>query len=424
VTPTMRSRSRRWAAVAVAVIITAAAPGSSRGADRAASGPQRIVAVGDVHGDLEGLVSILQEAGIVDAAGHWSGGAATLVQLGDLLDRGTRLREVLELLMRLEAEAPSSGGRVIALLGNHEAMNLLGITRDVNRDAWASFTDEHSEQRRADALAAFRELWRRRMTDVGGDPTVTGEAAEQWLEMHPAGFVEYSEAFGPSGRYGAWLRQRAVAVILGDTLFIHGGYGPALEGLGIDEVNRQAAAELATFDATRAWMVSEGLALPWSSAHELIGEARRELEWIKAQEPGTVPPERVIRATRLNLNWSGWYVMSVDGPVWFRGLSTWDELAHDAEVARLLDGLGVARQVVGHYPQADGCIRSRFSGRVLIIDTGMLKEVYGGRPAALEIVGDTLTAIYPGERLTLPPLPRLPPGDTTMTPVAGVTPAT
>jgi hypothetical protein len=48
----------------------------------------RVVAVGDVHGDLNGVVSILQEAGLINAAHHWTGGNAVLVQTGDLLDRG------------------------------------------------------------------------------------------------------------------------------------------------------------------------------------------------------------------------------------------------------------------------------------------------------------------------------------------------
>jgi len=401
VIPAGQHGRRRWAAIAVAVALAAGAPRSSPAADPTPPEPQRIVAVGDVHGDLDGLTSILREAGLIDAAGQWAGGSATVVQLGDVLDRGPRPRAALDLLMRLEAEATRAGGRVIVLLGNHEAMNLLAIVRDVNRDAWAEFVDEGSEQRRAEALAAYGRLWRSRMIDVGGDPAFTGEAAEQWLATHPSGFVEYSEAFGPNGRYGAWLRQRPAAVILGDTLFIHGGYGPALAGVGVDEINRRTAAELAVFDEARAWMVSQGLALPWSSAIELVSEAQRELDWVAARAPETVPPERLERVSRLQLAWNGWYVMADDGPIWFRGLATWDELEHGADVAKLLDDLGVARQVVGHWPHSDGRIRSRFAGRVLLIDTGMLASVYGGRASALEIVGDTVTAIYPGERETL-----------------------
>src|SRR6185436_3171844 len=97
---------------------------------RAAPAP-RIVAVGDVHGAGDAFVSILQKAGLIDAQKRWTGGTAILVQTGDLLDRGQDVRQVLDLLMALETEAAKAGGRVNALLGNHELMNLIGETRDV-----------------------------------------------------------------------------------------------------------------------------------------------------------------------------------------------------------------------------------------------------------------------------------------------------
>lgn len=393
-----RSRTRGSALAAAAVL--SLLPVSGIATDTAAT-DDRIVAVGDVHGSYDGLTTILRTAGIIDEDGHWSGGGATFVQTGDLLDRGTRLTEVLDLLMRLEQEAPRSGGRVIVLLGNHEAMNLLGITRDVNRDAYAEFADEHSGERQAAALAAWRKLWRDRSAELGEEAQFTDEATEQWLAMHPPGFVEYSEALGPNGRYGEWLRNRPTAVILGDTLFIHGGYGPAVAGVSVDDINREVADELATFDRTRAWMVSEGLAVPWSSALELVREAQREVDWIAGRPPGTVPIERRSRADRLELTWGDWYLTLPDGPLWFRGLARWDETEHQAEIAALLDGLGVRRQVVGHNPLRSGRITPRFGGRVLLIDTGMLASVYGGRPSALEIRGDELTAVYADETVSL-----------------------
>ena len=60
-----------------------------------------------------------------------------------------------------------------------------------------------------------------------------------------------------------------------------------------------------------------------------------------------------------------------------------------------MDGLGVARLVVGHTPQEDGRIHARFGGRVFLIDTGMLASVYDGRPSALEIADGRVNAIYP-----------------------------
>ena len=83
---------------------------------------QRIVAVGDVHGNMGGFSAILQSASLLDGDGHWAGGDATLVQTGDVTDRGDDVRAAMELLMRLEAEAAEAGGQVVVLLGNHEVM--------------------------------------------------------------------------------------------------------------------------------------------------------------------------------------------------------------------------------------------------------------------------------------------------------------
>ena len=49
---------------------------------------QRIVAVGDLHGDYDAWIAIARGAGLIDARNRWAGGPATLVQLGDITDRG------------------------------------------------------------------------------------------------------------------------------------------------------------------------------------------------------------------------------------------------------------------------------------------------------------------------------------------------
>ena len=63
---------------------------------------------------------------------RWSGGTATFVQTGDYLDRGGAVRQILDLLMSLEDQAKSAGGRVEVLLGNHEMMNMLREMTDVS----------------------------------------------------------------------------------------------------------------------------------------------------------------------------------------------------------------------------------------------------------------------------------------------------
>ncbi len=362
---------------------------------------QRVVAVGDVHGSFDGLTTILREADLIDQDNRWIGGTATLVQIGDLLDRGVLLQEVMDLLITLQDEADHVGGQVIVVLGNHETMNLLGITRDVNRDAFEAFADDRSEQRRKDGWSAYKSFWKKRMPEIGHEPAFSKESKDQWMVMHPPGFFEYVDAIGPDGRYGSWLRARPAAAIVGDTLFIHGGYGPFLEGKSVEEINSQVANELATFDRTRSWMVAEGLALPWYSIQELTREAQRELSWIAGQNPTAVSAGRLQRAKKLELQWNSWYLNHPEGPFWYREAAKWTDDEHGALVEALLNGLGVVRQVVGHTPQRTARIQARVGGRVFLIDTGMLSTVYGGRPSALEIVGDTITAIYPGEREVL-----------------------
>ena len=81
---------------------------------------RKLIAVGDVHGQFEGLVNILRKAGLIDPEHNWCGGHNRLVQIGDILDRGPFSLKVDALLDKLQAQAPASGGEVIRLVGNHE----------------------------------------------------------------------------------------------------------------------------------------------------------------------------------------------------------------------------------------------------------------------------------------------------------------
>jgi hypothetical protein len=84
--------------------------------------------------------------------------------------------------------------------------------------------------------------------------------------------------------------------------------------------------------------------------------------------------------------------------MWFRGYARWAE-SEEPKVAEMLQRLGVSRIVCGHTPVVPGGITPRFGGRVILIDTGMLSDVYkGGQPSALEINGTELAAIYTDRR--------------------------
>src|SRR5262249_50899462 len=104
-------------------------------------------AIGDIHGDFDAFVGILGQARLIDPAQRWSGGNATLVQTGDFLDRGPKARAVMDLLMALQKDAPKQGGKIIVLMGNHEAMNVYGDLRYVSEADYASFADDRANSR-------------------------------------------------------------------------------------------------------------------------------------------------------------------------------------------------------------------------------------------------------------------------------------
>ncbi len=84
--------------------------------------------VSDLHGHVEHLVAVLRQARLVDAERSWCGGGARLTFLGDYFDRGPDGIAVVDLIRRLEDQACATGGRVDALLGNHEIL-ALGMSR-------------------------------------------------------------------------------------------------------------------------------------------------------------------------------------------------------------------------------------------------------------------------------------------------------
>ncbi len=83
-----------------------------------------IYVIGDIHGQFKKLAGLLREAGLLDDALAWAGGTAALWFLGDFFDRGSDGIAVVDLIMRLQAEAAAAGGQVGALLGNHEVLML------------------------------------------------------------------------------------------------------------------------------------------------------------------------------------------------------------------------------------------------------------------------------------------------------------
>jgi hypothetical protein len=108
--------------------------------------PKRAVAIGDLHGDFEAARAALRTAGAIDDADKWIGKDLTIIQTGDVLDRGEGESKILELLERLETEAHAQGGAVIQLIGNHELMNAAHDFRYVTEGGAKDFDGDRQHE--------------------------------------------------------------------------------------------------------------------------------------------------------------------------------------------------------------------------------------------------------------------------------------
>jgi hypothetical protein len=246
----------------------------------------------------------------------------------------------MDLLMRLDKEARKEGGRVHALTGNHEAMNMLGDLRYVTPEEFAEFRGPDSARYRDALWERTTEERKAKGRAAGGEDRKTFDAE------HPLGFVEHRQGWGPKGTYGRWVAQCPAVLKVGDTLFVHGGIAPKYADFSLADLN---------------------------------DTVRREL--------GDPSPLTALVA------------QDTEGPLWYRGLAQGgpELLPH---VEALLARHQVKRIVIGHTP-TEGLVWPRFSGRVVVVDVG-LSKAYGGPPAALLFEEGGLFALHRGRKLALP----------------------
>jgi len=344
---------------AAVLLALSAVPHASARADEAPascnlSTPNRVVAVGDVHGAYERFVKILQAAQLVDNRQKWIGRGAVLVQTGDVVDRGPDGRRVLDLLRRLEGEAERAGGRVLALIGNHEVMSMAGDLRYVSPAEYGTFRNGESTDLRDRVLTAL--TGRAESSARGSGEKFDRDAFRgEFLAQTPLGQIERQLAFGPEGEYGRWLRGHDTVVKVNGVLFIHGGISPTVAALGCEGINEAV---------------------------------RRELK------------ELPVDGARL----STFLATRENGPLWYRGLAVENEATLAGDLTMMLEKLQARAIVVGHTVTPNNRITARFGGRVVQIDTGMLGEAFfpGGRASALEIQDGRFVAIYEDGREQLP----------------------
>ena len=364
----------------------------------------RVVAVGDVHGSYEGLVSILREASLVDRENRWIGGTALLVQTGDLLDRGAEVRRVMDLMMSIEHQAEKNGGRVIVLIGNHEAMNIVGSFEDVDPEACKSFAESESSAKQKGAF----EIWQKYFGAASLKEGETPDAQrEKWMKDHPPGFVEYTEALESDGIYGKWIRSCPAVFRYGGTVFVHGGVSREYAEISLDEINRRTVRDIEKYDKIKSLLVERNLAAPFFSIAEVTSVVEGILMAAETGDLSASLSDIVPRLKEYKTYLDGFFdnspLMSDTGPLWFRGYATMTEEELTSFIPEWLENNRAWRVVSAHTPRRDGKIAARLDTSIFLIDTGMLSGYYkGGQPSALEIMDDDVTAVYRGEKTAFP----------------------
>ncbi len=326
-------------------------PGTVSAGQSTWTGVERVVAVGDVHGDFAQFKAILRSAGLINADLQWSGGKTHLVQIGDIPDRGPETRKAFDLMMQLEEQAETAGGAVHALLGNHDAMNLYGDLRYVTPGEFASFRTDDSEK--------VREIfYQRHLEQLAENPETKGQPPpgedyrKAWEEKYPLGYFEHRFHFGPNGSYGKWIAQHNAIIQINDTIFSHAGIGPKYADIDFDTINDRIREEMKDFSKLR-----------------------------------------------------GGILIDTEGPLWYRGWAKDEEAALEDPLEKVLNRYDARRMVIGHTP-TEGTVIPRFSGRILMVDVG-LSAYYGSRLACLVIENGKVFCLHRGSRLEIPSDPGL-----------------
>lgn len=330
---------RPW--LAAALLAMAFAPSTT-----AASPPHRIVAVGDLHGDYDAWLAIARAARLIDPTGHWTGGKATFVQTGDIVDRGGDSLKIVRHLQQLEREAKKAGGEVVVLIGNHEAMIMTGDLRYTAPGEFAAFVDSQSAKRRDALFDRDRKFIAKTFREQ--DKSLSDAAIrDRWYRQTPLGMIEHQQAWSANGELGRWMLQHKAVVQVGDSIFVHGGISPVYAPITDAVINRRVVDAIAARETDPASIINDPL-----------------------------------------------------GPLWYRGLaglppetSNGARTAQEsvsAQLDRLLSLRRARRIVIGHTPILSG-VTVLENGRLARIDSGN-SRAYGGNPGYLEIIGPTATA--------------------------------
>eukprot|EP00271_Cylindrocystis_brebissonii_P002375 TRINITY_DN12957_c0_g1_i1.p1 TRINITY_DN12957_c0_g1~~TRINITY_DN12957_c0_g1_i1.p1 ORF type:complete len:692 (-),score=103.99 TRINITY_DN12957_c0_g1_i1:643-2718(-) len=320
---------------------------------------QRVVAVGDLHGDWDKTRGALRLAGVLslDDEDQWVGGTAILVQVGDVLDRGGDEVAILSLLRHLNCQAQQQGGAVYQVHGNHETMNVAEDFRYVTEDGYHEcdeFVRYCMDEHGGDWESALDSWWRDSQLAKAEQKRQgeTGRPWNSWMQSHRRGKAR-SMLFQVGGPLACELARHGVVLQINDTLFAHGGVLPHHVNYGLDRLNKELS----------RWMRG--------------GEGGADGEAVSIPYMAMKGYDSVV--------WSRLYSReSFESPM--------DRRQACAALSAALDMAGVRRLVVGHTPQVGGA-NSECGGRVWRIDVGMSSGIMSAPPQVLEIVGSTVRVL-------------------------------
>ncbi|RID40442.1 hypothetical protein BRARA_J00483 [Brassica rapa] len=317
---------------------------------------RRIIAVGDLHGDLSKARDALQIAGVLSSDGkdQWVGEDTVVVQVGDILDRGEDEIAILSLLRLLDEQAKANGGAVFQVNGNHETMNVEGDFRYVDTRAFDECIDflDYLEDYAQDWDKAFKN-WIFESRQWKQDRRNSQTYWDQWnIVKRQKGVIARSVLFRPGGRLACELSRHGVVLRVNNWVFCHGGLLPHHVAYGVERINREVST------------------------------------WMKSSSDEEDSPEMPFIATR-----------GYDSVVWSRLYSRETSDLNEYQIEQVgkilrdsLEAVGAKAMVVGHTPQLSG-VNCEYGCGIWRVDVGMSSGVLDSRPEVLEIRGDKARVI-------------------------------
>ncbi|MBN4075144.1 MAG: calcineurin [SAR86 cluster bacterium] len=188
---------------------------ASEAPQQALDNSNRIIAIGDIHSDIGVMQQVFQLAGATNENDEWIGGELTIVQMGDLIGRSDDEREVLDFMFAIQAQAEQHGGKVHALIGNHEVMGGRVDNQAVGPNPFPAYVG---------------------MPDLNLD--------DPRLQRLPPNERSRGAALMSGGPYAVRIAEFPTVLKLGETIFVHGGVVPRWAEYGIERINVEVSAWL------------------------------------------------------------------------------------------------------------------------------------------------------------------------------------